>query len=176
MEYTSNIVLSLLLPYRGKPYIKTTEKKAYRWAALLPDNSNEMEEDMLYVCRLSEAMARNREHPSCHFVCICDRYLSEDEREDAEAMNNLILVEENRSVSWLLNKIQNRFLELDRWEKDMKDVLLSGGGYQDLLDVSEHYLKNALFVLDSAYRLLDFVPLSRSTNLISSLRRRSWFK
>ncbi len=164
MEYTSNIVLSLLLPYRGKPYIKTTEKKAYRWAALLPDNSNEMEEDMLYVCRLSEAMARNREHPSCHFVCICDRYLSEDEREDAEAMNNLILVEENRSVSWLLNKIQNRFLELDRWEKDMKDVLLSGGGYQDLLDVSEHYLKNALFVLDSAYRLLAYSKTYKSSD------------
>ncbi len=164
MEYTSNIVLSLLLPYRGKPYINTNEKKTYRWAALLPDNSNEMEEDMLYVCRLSEAMARNRDHQSCHFVCICDRYLSDDEREDAEAMNNLILVEENRSVSWLLNKIQNRFLELDRWEKEMKDVLLSGGGYQDLLDVSERYLKNALFVLDSAYRLLAYSKTYKSSD------------
>lgn len=154
MAFTSNNILSLLMPYRGKPYIQTDVKKVYRWVSLLPDTWEEMESDMLYVCKLSEAMMRNRSGVNCHFVCVCDRYLSDEDRENADAMRNLILVEENRSVSWLLNLIQNRFLEIEEWEMKMKDVLLRDGGYQELMDVSEHYLKNALFVMDGAYRLV----------------------
>lgn len=156
MEFTSNIILSLLMPYRGKPYIKPDTKKVYRWVSLLPDTMGEMKSDMLYVCRLSDAMMRNQGELDCHFVCVCDRYLSDDERENESAMRNLILVEENRSLSWLLNLIQNRFLELEEWETKLKDVLLHDGSYQDVMDVSEHYLKNALFVMDGAYRLVAY--------------------
>lgn len=155
MDFTSNIILSLLRPYRGRPYIQAEGKKTYRWVSTLPDLPEELETDMLYVCRLSEAMALNQS-ASCHFVCICDRYLSDEERENNTLMQNLIVVEENRSLSWLLNLIQNRFLELENWEKELKDVLLRDGTYQDLMDVSEHYLKNALFVMDGAYRLIAY--------------------
>ncbi len=167
MEFTSNIVLSLLMPYRGRPYIRADVKKVYRWVSLLPDSISEMRPDMLYVCRLSDAMMRNLNGPDCHYVCLCDRYLSDDDRENNEAMKNLILVEENRSISWLLNLIQNRFIELDEWEKKLKDVLLRDGSYQDIMDASEHYLKNALFVMDGAYRLIAYSKVYKSPDPVN---------
>lgn len=154
MEYTSNIVLSLLMHYRGRPHISAKDKKIYRWAAPLPDTMDELSDDMLYVCRLSEALNIDRSKLDCHFACICDCYLNDEEQENEMLMKNLILVEEKRSVFWLLNLIQSRFLELERWEQKMKDVLLRDGGYQDIMDISEDYLKNALFVMDGAYRLV----------------------
>ncbi len=167
MNFTSNIVLSLLMPFRGKPYIPGNVKKIYRWAAPLPEDISALCDDMLYVCRLSEALEIDRSTLDCHFVCICDCYLSDEETEHDAIMRNLILVEEKRSVFWLLDLIQNRVLELAEWEEKMKDVLLRDGGYQDIMDVSEHYLKNALFVLDGAYRLIAYSKTYKSPDPVN---------
>ncbi len=156
MEFSVRNVLCLLTKYRGRPYIQPNDPHTYRWVGLLPDDIDEMKSDILYVCPLSEAMRRNHLETQCHFVCISDRYLSDEEREDEEMLKNIILLDENRSVAWLLSIIQERFLELENWEHEMQDVLLRDGSYQDLLDVSEKHLKNSLFVLDAAYRLVAY--------------------
>lgn len=163
MKFTSNNILSLLRPYRGRPYIQPENGKTYTWVSLLPDDPRKIRSDILHVCRLSEALYYNHQETDCHFVCICDRYLSDDEREDFDLMHNIILVEENRSVSWLLNLIQERFRELEAWESALKDVVISGGDYQQIFDISEHYLKNSLFALDETYRLV-----AHSKNYLSS--------
>lgn len=156
MKFTVDNVLSLLLPYRGRPYVRADGRRKYKWISLLPGSAGELDPAMIYVCRLSEAMLLNRLEPECLYVCISDRYLSEDERDDEELLKNIIIIEESGDVPWLFNLIQKRFLELFEWEKSMEDVLLNGGGYQELLDVSENYLKNPLFVLDGAYFLLAY--------------------
>ena len=167
MEFTSNTILSLLMPYRGRPYFSSRDKRTYRWVSLLPDSDDQLQPDILYVCRLSEAMLRNHRPPDCHYVCICDRYLSDEEREDAQMLRNIIIVEENCTIPWLLELFQKRFLELNRWESELKDVLLRDGDYQQILDVSEHYLKNALFVLDGAYRLIAYSKHYKSTDPVN---------
>lgn len=167
MRFTVNNVLSLLLPYRGRPYVRADSSRKYKWVSLLPGSTGELDSDMIYVCRLSEAMALNRQEPECLYVCISDRYLSEDERDDGELLRNIIIIEESGGVPWLMNLIQSRFLELTEWEKSMEDVLLRGGGYQELLDVSEIFLKNPLFVLDGAYFLLAYSKRYKSPDPIN---------
>ena len=133
MEFSCNNILSLLTCYHGRQYIQD-DTRSYRWVQLLPDSSADLRPDVLYVCRLSEALQLNHMETECHFVCLCDRYLNDEDREDEELLKNTIVIEENRSISWLLSLIQERFLELERWEAEMNDVLLRDGGYQELLD------------------------------------------
>ena len=58
MTYPFSIVYSLLMPYRGSIHLDPRQKKHYRWVQLLPEDPKEMDPDILYVCRLSEALER----------------------------------------------------------------------------------------------------------------------
>ena len=167
MRYTRNILFSVLFPYQCRSYVPAGDERTYRWISLLPDDGKPLPPEMVYVCRLSEAMARNQEAGSCLFVCIYDRYLSEADREDEELLKNIIIIEENRSITWVMNLLQNRFFELEMWETQMKDIVIQGGGYQDIFDVSERYLRNALFALDGTYRLIAYSKTYRSTDPIN---------
>lgn len=164
MEFTVNNVMSLLENCRGKNYIKDQRNRKYKWAMLLPAETDEMQENILYVCPLSAALKRNHISPFFHFVCVCDRYLSDDDRDNEDFMQNIILIEEDYDTGRLLNIIQSRFLELNEWEAKLKDVLINKGSYQDILNVSENYLKNALFVLDDTYRLIAYSKNYKSTD------------
>ena len=95
-------------------YVSAEDKRSYQWVSLLPDEEEPLRQNMVYVCRLSEALRHNRES-DCLFVCIYDRFLSEEEREDEQLLRNIIIIEENRSLSWVLNLIQDRFYELEAW-------------------------------------------------------------
>ncbi len=152
MEFTINIVLALLMPYRGKPYIPVSDQRKYRWVSLLPETAGEMKPDFLYVCLLTQAMERNQLVPGYHYVCIRNCYV--DDETDAEHLSSYIVMDENRDVAWLFNLLHMRILELNQWEQRIQQALLQDCDYQRLLDESEDILKNALFVLDAAYRLL----------------------
>ena len=166
MRFTRNMIFAQLCQYRGKMYVPAEDKRGYRWVSLLPDEGEALQPDMVYVCRLSEAL-RHNQSSECLFVCIYDRFLSEEEREDALYLRNIITIEENRSISWVLNLIQSRFCALEEWENSMRDVVISGGGYQELFDVSEHTLRNALFALDATYRMLACSKTYRSADPIN---------
>lgn len=166
MLFTRNTIFALLCRYRGKMYVSAEDKRSYQWVSLLPDEEEPLRQNMVYVCRLSEALRHNRES-DCLFVCIYDRFLSEEEREDEQLLRNIIIIEENRSLSWVLNLIQDRFYELEAWENRMREVVISGGGYQELFDVSEGTLRNALFALDATYRLIAFSKTYRSADPIN---------
>ena len=166
MRFTRNNIFSVLCHYRGKMYVPAEDKRGYRWVSLLPDEGEALQPDMVYVCRLSEAL-RHNQSSECLFVCIYDRFLSEEEREDESFLRDIIIIEENRSISWVLNLLQDRFCALEDWENRMRDVVISGGGYQELFDASEHTLRNALFALDATYRMLACSKTFRSADPIN---------
>ena len=118
MLFTRNNIFSVLCHYRGKMYVPAEDKRGYRWVSLLPDEGEALQPDMVYVCRLSEAL-RHNQSSECLFVCIYDRFLSEEEREDESFLRDIIIIEENRSISWVLNLLQNRFCALEDWENRM---------------------------------------------------------
>ena len=152
MTYPFSIVYSLLMPYRGSIHLDPRQKKHYRWVQLLPEDPKEMDPDILYVCRLSEALERKTQTDGFQYVCIRNCSYPEDEEE--VLLEGIAVIDEPREVSWLYNLIQNRFLQLADWENRLQNALLQGCGYQQLLDESEEIFCNALFILDAAYRLL----------------------
>lgn len=152
MKFTDNIVLDILKIYRGTNHLNNTDKRRYRWISLLPGQAEEMEADLLYVCRLSQAIPLNQSFPGkFHFLCIRDCFTDED---DMETLTGMVIINEQRGVSWLFNLVQKRFLKLNKWQADMQTALLDGCDYQMLIDLSEPILCNFIATLDSSYKLL----------------------
>jgi len=153
LTFTKNIVLETLNKYRGSQHLHGSER-SYRWVAMLPDDMGEMEEGLLYVCLLSEAMRRNAEHPGYDYLCIRDRYTDYEDSDDI--LSGFIVIDENRDTSWLLNLVQRRFLQISEWVTSMQNALISNCDYQRLIDLCEPMLNNFVSVFDPAYTLLAY--------------------
>ncbi len=154
MKYTINMVFEVLKPYRGSPHISQDEIREYKWVMLLPEEADDMKEDILYVCRLTEALKRTATAPGYHYLCIRDRFWDADETEDF--LRGMIVINENRDVPWLLSLVQQRFLQLAEWESNLQKAVIDDSGYQKLLDLSEPIIGNFTAVLDSTYKLLAY--------------------
>ena len=99
-------------------------------------------------------MKRNKENPGYHYACIRDRFADEDE--DEESLSGIILLNVNNGLPWLHNLLQDSLLELSQWEEEMQRSLIESPDLQKLIDLSEHVLKNSLFILDPSYALLAY--------------------
>ena len=150
--FTKNLVLETLHSYRVSHSIDEDSKPDFKWIAMLPDNLDEMSIDMLYVCPLSRAIERNLKTPGYYYLAIRDMFA--DDEEDADALKGIIVVNENRSASWLFNIVQKRFLEISEWVNEMQSALIENCDYQRIVDLCEPILKNPVLIFDSAYTLL----------------------
>ena len=152
--FTKNIVLELLRPYRGSQYLSTSKDQKYRWVALLPEGTEPLEHDILYAGLLSDAMKRNLDEPGYSYLCIRDRFTDDDE--DAAALKGIVVVNENKDVTWLFNIVQNRFLQINEWVEKMRLALIDNCDYQQLTELCEPILNNFVSVFDSSYTLLAY--------------------
>lgn len=147
-------MIEALQQYRGIHYLDKDSSPSFRWVAMLPENPDEMEQDMLYVCMLSEALARNSKTPGYYYLSIRDRFIDDDE--DIEARNGVIVINENKSAAWLLNLVQKRFLEISEWTTRMQVALVDNCDYQRLTDLSEPIFNNFMIMFDSSYTLVAY--------------------
>ncbi|MCL2200810.1 MAG: helix-turn-helix domain-containing protein [Oscillospiraceae bacterium] len=131
----------------------------------MPENRLEMDKDILYVCLLSDALKQNVESPGFNYLCIRDRII--DDEDDESVLSGIIAINENRDLSWLLNLVQQRFLQISQWVVKMKDALIGGCDYQQLVDLCEPILGNFISILDSSYRLLSYTKNITSSDPIN---------
>ncbi|SHI03765.1 PucR C-terminal helix-turn-helix domain-containing protein [Sporobacter termitidis DSM 10068] len=165
MNFTTNMVYGALNAYRVSKFIQKDNTREYRWISLLPENSHDMERDILYVCLMTEALKRNKENQGFHYLCICDRYWDNDQA--SEFSSGMIVINENKDVAWLLNLVQQRFLRLSEWETNMQLAIIDNCSYQRLLDLCEPILCNFVSVLDSTYKLLAHTTHQKSDDPIN---------
>jgi sugar diacid utilization regulator len=152
--FTKNIVLEALEQYRGSHYLDKATKPIFRWLSMLPESPDEMEHDILYVCLLSKAIKRSTEAPGYFYACIRDSFT--DDVEDARALASIIVINENKDVTWLFNIIQKRFLQISNWVDKMRAALIDNCDYQRLVDLCEPIFNNFISIFDSAYTLLAY--------------------
>ena len=102
----------------------------------------------LYLCS-SESDAIAAQEAGCYSV-----YVNPDATEPAQGAVLSVLEGEDASVVFdALLDIARRF---SKWEHSMDLLRLSGGSLQELLDISEPFLRNNVVVLDPALKLLAY--------------------
>lgn len=102
----------------------------------------------LYICdSTDDALAAHQ--AGCYTV-----YVNPNSDEPAEGAVISVLGGESSSVVFdALLDIAHRY---GKWERNMDMLCLSGGTLQDLVDISEPYLRNNVVVLDPALKLLAY--------------------
>lgn len=167
MRFSNNIILEELRPYKVTSYMSEQDNGVYRWVSLLPEDSEQMESDILYVCLLSQALEHLAKTNGFRYLCIPDSRSGNMEKPYTGNLKGLIVVEEERDISWLFTLIQNRLLRLNDWLQDMHAALFNNCDYQQLIDLSEPILNNFIAVLDSSYKLLAYTKNKTSDDPIN---------
>lgn len=154
MAVTLNIILDVLSSYSYQNYIGSNEKRDYSSVSILPPTPDDMSTDVLYVCRLSEALKYNIEASGFHYLCVRDRI--EDNRETKDTLNGLIIINENMDIGMLFSIVQKQILKINSWISQMKTACINNCDYQKLMDLSEPIIQNAVYVIDSTYSLVAY--------------------
>jgi len=152
MLLSVNIILDRLSELPLENHIPMPSSAAFSCCALLPRNPADLRREYLHVCRLSEALLLSGRAEGMHYLCVRDRL--QDGEETEQALEGMIIVNENLDVVRLLNRVQLLFNSIRDWYQDMQSALIQERSLQELLDLSEPILGNTINISDSAFTLL----------------------
>ena len=159
------------LNYNYEIHCTHVEKKKYEWVKLLTDENTVREENYIYTGRLSQVLElKSRGSDQC-FICLRDRL--PDSRESEEALQGLIIINENVKLEELFECLQGVFLKLERWIYALQESVIHKRGMQDLLDLSETVILNHICILDPTFKLLAYTKNIECTeeNVVNIISR-----
>lgn len=146
MNMTTALVEHALEKYGAVSYIDPDSHKKYS-LPLLADGGY-AGDDFLYVMPLSCATEMLRDHPDCHIVCTPDAALPKSNR------HGLILTDGSASLEEILCSLQKSFAQLGKWVDRLKNCVLTGGDYQQLLNIAEDMIDADMVMVDSAFTIV----------------------
>jgi hypothetical protein len=149
-----NIILDSIKKYSCEQYIEQSTALSFNRLVILPRDLSQARPECLYVGRLSEAM-RTRSTLS-GFSCVCLRDRIRDDRENAETLSGLIVVNENLELEQLFSELQDTFMQLGDWYQSMQDAVIQQKSIQDIITLSESVIGNFISISDSALTLVAY--------------------
>lgn len=152
MNLSLNIILNQLRDLHLEVHSTLPSNKSFCRCALLPRNYEVMRDDLLHICRLSDALRASAASPGKYYLCIRDRIT--DSVETEEALQGMVIVNENMDIELLLSKVQDIFNQVSEWYQEMQSALIHEKSLQTILDISEHVIGNTINISDSAFTLL----------------------
>jgi len=154
MNISLNIILDSISHYRYEAHIGLPTELSFRRISLLPREINKVRPGCLYICQMSEAM-RALDQVS-EFYCLCLRDRIRDELETEEKLRGMVIINENLELVTLFSELQETFILINDWYKDMQDAVIRKKSMQDIISLSEPVIGNFISVSDSALSLLAY--------------------
>lgn len=154
MDISLNIILDKLSCHRYELHISLPTDLTFNRVSFLPRDMITAQSGFLYICRLSEALRLSSRIND--FYCICIRDRIRDERETEELLSGMIIVNEDLDLVELFSEIQETFLQIIDWHRDMQDALINQKSIQDIISLSEPIIGNFISVSDSSLSLLAY--------------------
>ena len=154
MNISLNIILDSINHYRHELHVGLPTDISFRRISLLPRELSSAQSDCLYICYLSEAM-RTADQVS-DFYCLCIRDRICDELETEEMLSGMLIINENLELVTLFSEVQETFILINDWYKDMQDAVIKRKSMQDIISLSEPVIGNFISVSDSALSLLAY--------------------
>lgn len=152
MKLSLNILLDQLSDLHYESHIPQPCTRTFTTAALLPRSYDIMRDDLIHVCRLSDAMQAASACPGKFFICLRDRI--RDGTEPEELFQGMVIVNENMDVQRLFFLVQNVFIQVNSWYQSMQEALIREKSLQDIVDLSSSVIGNTINISDSAFTLL----------------------
>lgn len=142
------------------------DKVSFSRASVLPRRRDDMRQNLIYVCRLSDALRVTADVPNMWYLCIRDRI--RDDTENDEDFSGMIIVNKNMDVEELLNRVQEFFDKICDWILQIQRALIREKSLQEILDLSTDVIGNTINITDSAFFLLARTNSIETDDSISS--------
>ncbi len=155
MKISLNIILDALSDYNIEPFTVDAGREFDRVDAL-PQDGSKLHPDRLYVGRLSDALQMTRSYADVVFFALRDRYNRIDETE--LLMKNIVVVNENITLTFLLSTVLDIYINVANWRWNMQNAYIKNKPMQELLILSEHILGNFISISDSSLTLITYTP------------------
>lgn len=143
MDITLNLVLRELAPFLSDTFPENTASKTFKHIAFLTGQS-QMDASTLYLSACCPFMPEYPE-PKGDVYVICPKAV-EDGRIEGSPGLHLIWLSENADLLEVSNLLQELKHRLFQWEADLKVAVLSRCSLQELLDISEPFFTNPIFL------------------------------
>ncbi len=154
MNISLNIILDSISHYRYELHISLPTELSFHCISLLPKEMRDVKPNCLYVCQLSEALRAAGQVPQIYCLCLRDRI--RDELETEEKLKDMVILNENLELVTLFTKLQETFILINDWYKDMQEAVIMKKSIQDIISLSEPVIGNFISVSDSAFSLLAY--------------------
>lgn len=145
----------ILFPYFLRDFSYTDcrfdTKRKYQSISIPASDIDMLSSETVYVCLLSEALAKGSAAEDINYVCIQDRLLDDSE---ISGLKHILLVKENISLGNLFTVLMNEYNTVLKWMDQSKQALLGKCNYQKLLDLAETVIHEPIYVMDASYKLL----------------------
>ena len=152
MRISLHLILEQLDKYNLESHIDPGGTPGFDRLCLLPEKSDEVDPERLYVGDLSQALALRGQGAAFYCVCVRDRV--HDRAETEEILSGLIVVNENISQRRVYSQLQDLFYTVSEWVNRMNRFAYEQRPLQDILELSEPVIGNFISVSDSALSLM----------------------
>lgn len=154
MLVSLNIILDVLQSYHQEIHVPATNKLSFSRCLPLPDETEALDNDCIYIGGLSKALHLRRSNSGICCICLRDRV--KDEAETEAALDGFIIINENISPTTLLLQVQNRFFAILDWIQQVHETMIHDGSMQDIVDLSAAIIGNYIAVSDSSLMLMAY--------------------
>ena len=165
MVVTASMIMHLFEREAVLCTIPESDRRTYRFPCLLPGGKVYLENDVLYIGTLKDVLSGRITPGDAHIICAGDgesliKAKSENAApsnsgmvsDDAGLPSGLLLVScPEKTPEELLHRLQIFFAESEQWLMDLKEAVLQGGTYQDILDIAADKFDADVIVCDSSF-------------------------
>ena len=152
MKLTYNIVYEFLKPYLFPDCVDANVDKEFSTICLFPTHSETYNTDTLYFSTISTLENCQDKLDSDHFI-ICTGSVDEYHEACMHLKCYLFFIPDNHDAPNIFNELQSLSMRLERWGIDLHRMIESNGTFQDILDISEPFFSNPIFIMDYSLRL-----------------------
>lgn len=152
MVISVNMLVDFLEQWDHEIHISVPNSKRFSFAAPLPRDRTAMRDDLLYVCHLSAARRAARERPGMYYLCLRDQ--GNEAVEQNEALDRMMIVNDDMELDDLFTTIQNLFFEIGKWRQDLQNAIIQNKSLQEIVDLCDNVIGNSIDITDSAFTVL----------------------
>lgn len=132
------------------------DRRTYRFPCLIPEDKVSLETDVLYVGTIRDVLSGRITPGDAHVICVGDKEGSKEaisgNADNKELPSGLLLTDcPEKTPEELLHRLQVFFAESEQWLMDLKEAVLQGGTYQDILDIAADKFDADVIVCDSSF-------------------------
>lgn len=111
-------------------------------------------EESLFVGTPEECATLLEAEPRAQALCVQEAL--EVEKCVHAFSERMMVVSTHESAAHVYASVQQCFAKVSRWVRGMQHVLLEGGGYQELVELSEKVIGNPIIVSDVGFRIVAY--------------------